>query len=464
MPELKYYSFHEPHGQDNAVMNEPPAENASRVQIWPLVWPIMLSNISVPLLGAVDTAILGRLPNPQFLGAVAVGASILSLAYWSFGFLRMGTTSLVARAIGRRDHTGSLSILMQSAVIALGIASLLLALQWHLVPFAIDLMQAQAGISALAENYCHIRLMSAPATLINYALIGWFIGTQDTRRPLIILVSTNLLNLFLDMVLIIGLGLNSEGAAWASLISEYAGLCLGLWLLRQRIGTLSIEVALHRQIDALKHLANYLPLLQVNRHLFVRTLCLLGVFAFFTAQGAQQGINILAANAILLQFLFLTSYGLDGFAHAAEALCGKAIGARNIADFYCICRATTVWALAVALCIGGGFWLGKPLWLGLFSHDANIVEIASKHFVWIAVLPLVSIWAYQLDGIFLGSGKTAAMQYTMLACVLLVFLPLWWGFKGLGNTGLWLAFTAFNGARGLMLGIVFFYYSHRKSW
>lgn len=439
------------------------AQKQQPLHIWSLIWPIMLSNISVPLLGAVDTAVLGHLPNPQFLGAVAVGTSILSLAYWSFGFLRMGTTSLVARAMGRKDYSGSLETLVQSAILASCIASLLLMFQGLWLPFAIGQMHALPNISALTESYCHIRLNSAPATLLTYALIGWFIGTQDTRRPLIILVSTNLINLLLDLVFIIGLKLNSEGAAWASVISEYSGLCLGLWLLHKRLALPPMNTAFCRKLSLLQ-LTSYLPLLKVNRHLFVRTLCLLWVFAFFTSQGAQQGTAILAANAILLQFLYLTSYGLDGFAHAAEALCGKAIGARNLTTFYRICKATTLWAAGVALLIGSLFWLGRPMWLGLFSQDLQLLAIADRHFLWIVALPIISIWAYQLDGIFLGGGRTAAMQYTMLACVLLVFIPLWWCTESMGNSGLWLALTAFNGARGLMLGALFFYCSHKRLW
>lgn len=444
-------------------MNSTQTQKQQPLQIWSLVWPIMLSNISVPLLGAVDTAVLGHLPNPQFLGAVAVGTSILSLAYWSFGFLRMGTTSLVARAIGRKDYNGSTETLIQSAVLATCIASLLLMLQGLWLPFAISQMHALPKISTLAESYCYIRLYSAPATLLTYALIGWFIGTQDTRRPLIILVSTNFANLLLDLVFIIGLKLNSEGAAWASVISEYLGLCLGLWLLHKRLALPPMNTAFCHKTNLLQP-ATYLPLLKVNRHLFVRTLCLLWVFAFFTSQGAQQGTAILAANAILLQFLYLTSYGLDGFAHAAEALCGKAIGARDLTTFYRTCKATTLWAIVVALLIGSLFWLGRPAWLGLFSQDLQLLAIADSYFLWIVALPIISIWAYQLDGIFLGGGKTAAMQYTMLACVLLVFIPLWWCTRSMGNSGLWLALTAFNGARGLMLGALFFYYSHKRLW
>ncbi|MCP8900558.1 MATE family efflux transporter [Gilvimarinus xylanilyticus] len=431
--------------------------------IWPLVWPILLSNLSVPLLGAVDTAILGHLPQARFLGAVAVGSSIITMVFWSLGFLRMGTTSLVSRAVGAENQDEALALWLRSAVLALCLATMLIALGQWLVPFAIELMAPASDIAPLATSYSHIRLLSAPATLLNYTLIGWFIGQQDTRRPLLILVFTNGVNIVLDMVFIWGLGLNSDGAAWASVSAEYAALLLGLWLLARKLYQLpSGRRSLTDQLTRLRHFADYLPLLTVNRHLFVRTACLLGVFTFFTAQGARAGTHVVAANAILLQLLMLTSHALDGFAHAAEALCGKATGQRNWAEFRRVCGATTSMALATALGISLIFALGEPLWLDAFTAIAPVLAEASRQFGWLIALPLLTIWAYQLDGIFLGAGLTRAMQYTMLGCMLGVFFPLWFITQGLGNTGLWLAFSTFNGARSLAMGWVFWRYLQRK--
>ena len=423
--------------------------------IWPLVWPIMLSNLSVPLLGAVDTAILGHLPAARYLGAVAVGASVLTLVFWSLGFLRMGTTSLVAPAVGREDWEESLALWLRSAVLALALAAALLAASGWIIPFAIGWMAPEPAAAQLAISYCQIRFLSAPATLLNYTLIGWFIGQQDTRRPLVILVFTNAINIALDLLFILGLGLNSDGAAWASVCAEYAALGLGLWLLWARIGRLTLRQPWRLRLRALRRLECYLPLIRVNRHLFVRTFCLLTVFTFFTAQGARAGTHVVAANAILLQLLMLTSHALDGFAHAAEALCGKARGAADRAEFVRVSLATTAMALATALLISLVFALGKPLWLELFTQIPEVLEEAGAQFHWIIALPLLAIWGYQLDGIFLGSGRTAAMQYTMLICTVGVFFPLWWLTTGLGNTGLWLAFSLFNAARGLVMGALF---------
>lgn len=429
-------------------------------RIWQLAWPMMLSNLSIPLLGAVDTAILGRLPSPAYLGAVALGGAILSLLFWSFGFLRMGTTSLTARHHGGGDDSACRAILGQSAVMALALAALLLLSGPWLAPLAVSWMGGSPEVATLAQSYTQIRLLSAPASLLNFALIGWFIGRQDTRRPLAILATTNLLNIALDALLILGLGLGSDGAAWASVLSEYAGLAVGLGLAWPMLKRMQGRM----DWPALGHLASYRPLLQVNRHLFVRTLCLLLVFAFFSAQGARLGDPVLAANAILLQFLMLTSYALDGFAHAAEALSGRAIGARRLDQFYRIVRDTALWALGTALGISVLFALGAPWWPSLFTRIPEVLSLVNTYYWWVCVLPLIAVWGYWLDGLFLGSGQTRAMQYTVLASALLVFLPLWWLFTPLGNHGLWLAFTAFNGARGLLLGGVFCHLSRRHLW
>ncbi len=432
----------------------------SHRQIWQLAWPMMLSNLSIPLLGAVDTAILGHLASPVYLGAVSLGASVLTLLFWSFGFLRMGTTSVAARATGAEDHHAIRLVLAQSLILALGLALVIIIAGPWLLPQALHWMGASPEVAALAQSYGEIRLWGAPASLMNFALVGWFIGRQDTRRPLLILFTVNGLNILLDALLILGLGLNSDGAAWASVLAEYGGVMLGLALLRHHLARLPGQLN-RRQ---LRQWSAYRGLLQVNRHLFVRTLCLLLVFAFFAAQGARLGDQVLAANAVLLQFLMLTSYALDGFAHAAEALTGRAVGARQLPAVQRTVRLTTLWALACATLISALFIAGAPWWPGLFTGLEPVLIQVREHYVWICLVPLVGVWGYQLDGVFLGSGHTAIMQYTVVGSALLVFLPLWWWLQPLGNHGLWLAFLAFNGARGLSLGGIYQYLNRRGCW
>jgi MATE family multidrug resistance protein len=413
----------------------------------------MLSNLSVPLLGAVDTAILGHLATPHYLGAVAVGASLMTLLYWSFGFLRMGTTSLVARAVGRAEQTEAARLWLRSANLALLLAASLLLLQPWLIALGLYFMQPEPAILTLAGSYCGIRFLSAPATLLNYTLVGWFIGQQDTRRPLLLVLTANGVNLLLDVILIIGLDMHSDGAAWASVCAEYSALVVGVYLLVGKLKGVSLTA---HWLSCTTRWRAYLPLLQVNRHLFVRTACLLGVFTFFTAQGARMSTDVVAANAILLQFVLLCSHGLDGFAHAAEALCGKAIGSRDDTEFKRVVLGTTALALGCALIISLAFGLGQHYWLDLFTQLPEVLAAAHEQFGWVVALPLLTVWAYQLDGIFLGSGDTAAMQNIMVTCTALVFFPLWWLSQPWGNTGLWLAFCGFNAARSMVMGWFFY--------
>lgn len=436
------------------------SKNRYHRETWRLAWPMILTNISVPLLGVVDTAILGHLNSPLYLGAVAVGTSIITFIFWAFGFLRMGTTSLVARAYGRNDATGSATLLLQSAVLALLLALLLLLAQGLFIPLALNLIGASNAVASLAESYCQIRIYSAPATLMTFALIGWFIGQQNTRAPLVIVVSQNILNIALDFIFIVGLEMNSDGAAIATVVSEYGGFVLAIALAWKSIK----PVFPHIKPKQLYHYHHYLELLNINRHLFIRTASLLFTFAFFTAQGARQGDTTLAANALLFQLLLLISYGLDGFAHAAEAMVGKAIGAKSQRDFIATCKSTSLWALITALLFSSFFFILQGQLLAFFTNMRDVIAIAENYYLCIIILPIIGIWGYQLDGIFIGAGKTRAMQYTMLLSVFAVFIPIWWIFQSYGNWGLWLAFCAFMLSRGLLLGAVFSYFQRHNLW
>ena len=438
--------------------------NNSHQETWRLAWPMILTNISVPLLGAVDTAILGHLDSPSYLGAVAVGSSILTFVFWAFGFLRMGTTSLVARAFGRHDYGASTLLLLQSLILALILALLIFLLQGLFIPVALDLIGASTTVAILADSYSHIRIYSAPATLMNFALIGWFIGQQNTRAPLLIVVSQNLLNITLDFFLIMVLEMNSDGAALATVLAEYSGLLLGFFLVWKAIKPQLATLDRNRLYRSLKHYSHYLELLQVNRHLFVRTASLLFTFAYFTAQGARQGDTTLAANALLFQLLLLISYGLDGFAHAAEAMVGKAVGAKSRTEFLAACKSTSLWALITALLFTSFFTLLQGQLLALFTNIPSVIGIAREYYIFIIALPILGVWGYQLDGIFIGAGKTKAMQNTMLLSVFVFFIPIWWIFWDYDNKGLWLAFCVFMLSRGLLLGAVFLYYQRSDLW
>lgn len=414
-----------------------------------LAWPLILSNISVPLVGLVDTAVLGHLPSPVYLSAVAVGASLLSILFWSMGFLRMGTTSLVARAAGRKDEDAADALLVRSGLLAILLGCVLIVVREPLVSWALHWMQPSAAAAPLAQSYCEIRILSAPLVLTTMVVLGWFIGRQNTRVPLMILVVTNVINLLLDLLLVWGLGLNSDGAALASLGADSIGLVLAVYLVLRAKPTL---LQLVRRYASLR-VDDYRALLAINRHLFLRTLCLLTTIAFFTAQGARMGDTILAANAIIFQLLMLTSYSLDGIAHASEALVGNAVGEKNAPRTRALICTTGLWSVVIAVAMTAVFTLGEGWLMALFTDIDAVLQTLETYYIWATLLPLICVWGFWLDGIFIGAGRTKTMQNVMLFCCIGVFFPVWWLCQAWHNHGLWVAFTAFSLARGIGLAL-----------
>jgi MATE family, multidrug efflux pump len=429
-------------------------------KIWGIAWPAILSNISIPLLGLVDSAILGHLSSSLYLGAVAVGAALLSFLYWGFSFLRMGTTGLVARAEGAGDHFGSLLILARSAILALGLATLVMALHMPLIQLGLALMSPAENLLPLAQSYASIRIASAPAVLVTYTVVGWFIGRQNTRWPMLVVVTTNLANIGLDFFFIMGLGMNSDGAALATVIAEYLGCCIAIYAVGKQLPRDIKPITKGHLVDV----SAYKALLKSNRHLFIRTMCLLFSFAFFTAQGENFGSEVLAANALMMQLLMLAAYGMDGFAFAAEGLAGQRLGGRDLAGFYRAVRRCTWWTMMAAGVMSLTFLvLEQPLVFTLTNID-SVRELMTQFFPWLIILPLVAAPSYLLDGVFIGAAETRYMMSTMLLSVGLVYLPLWYFSTGLGNHGLWLAFTAFNLARGVFLYYWFARLSREEGW
>ena len=314
----------------------------------------MLTNLTVPLLGLVDTAVLGHLDTPEYLGAVAVGANLFSILYWTFGFMRMGTTGLAAQAWGKRDEFAQIALLLRSVLLAIGIGLLLILFHQPLIKLGLTLMNPSERVAALAAEYASIRIWSAPAVLCQYTLVGWLIGTQYARGPMVMLIVANGLNIVLDVLFVTGFGWNSRGVAMATVMAEYSAAAIGFYMVLKRMPDgQGFERALFGQ------LRDYLRILQVNRYIMVRTIALLLVLAFFTAQGARQGDTILAANAVLITFLLIISNGLDGFANAAEALIGEAVGRNNRRQFKNVFRVAFRWSLwgsvlfTVAFVLGG---------------------------------------------------------------------------------------------------------------
>ena len=418
-------------------------------RIWHMAWPPMLSNITTPLLGLVDTAVVGHLANESHLGAVAIGASIFSLVFWAFGFLRMGSTGLTAQALGRKDDQRVLELLLQSVLLGILIGLLLILFREPIIDVMLWMMSPSAQVEPWARLYSEVRILSAPAVLAGYAVVGWFYGVQNARGPLWIMLLINVVNMVLDYYAVYHLDMASDGVAWATVFSQYAGLALALYLASKQLKKLNINISTEVAKSLLKF-SEYIALIQVNRYLFVRTILLLTVGIFFTAQGSAQGDNILAANAVLLTFLMIISNALDGFAFSVEALCGEAIGQKDKTQFEKVVLLSSVWALVAAVGLVCVFWLFGNHIVSLLTSIESVKSIAAIYLPWLIIFPLLGIWSFMLDGVFIGATEVKQMQDAMIVSVVLVFFPCWYITQqlGMGNHGLWLSQAALFVARG----------------
>jgi MATE family multidrug resistance protein len=428
-------------------------------RVWALAAPMILSNLSVPLVALVDTAVIGRLPHAHQLAAVAVGGSLYTLLIWAVGFLRMGTTGFSAQAAGRNDGSALRQVLVQGLLLGVIFAALLIAVAIPFSSAALSLMNPSAQLDEQARTYLHIRLFGLPAALTTYALIGWLLGTQNARGPLAILLTTNLINATLDILFVLGFKWGVPGAAWSSVIAEWCGALLGLWLVRQ---------ALHNYVgnldwSALKRWLNWQPLLAVNRDIFIRTLALQAVFFLITVQGTRLGDATVAANALLLNGLLLTAHALDGLAHALEALCGHALGARDRTALRRTLVVAGIWALLASAIFTLCFLLGGHWFVQMQTTMEDVRTTAYTYLPYLAVLPLIAVWSYLLDGLFIGATRAREMRDAMVLALLLS-LPLAWALQGLGNHGLWLAFLAFMALRSLCLGAYAYRLTRRDQW
>jgi MATE family multidrug resistance protein len=413
--------------------------------IWAIAGPMILANLSTPLLGMVDTAVVGHLNSPVYLGAVALGSMLFTFLFWGFGFLRMVTTGLTSQANVNGNTGGPRDVLIQSGLLALIIAMLLLMLQSPIGWLAFNIIDGSAAVIAEAERYYAIRIWSAPATLLNYAVLGWLIGLSASRSALAVVLVINVTNIVFDLLLVNGLGMKADGVALASVIAEYSGLMFALVLLQKR------RLALH-QIE----LGQEFRLMLANRHhlnlhgnFMLRTLCLIFSFAFFTNQGAQAGDTTLAANMVLLNFITFMAYVLDGFANATEVMSGRAIGHNNVAMLKRSLLLNGFWSLLTASLFSLVYWLfGKQI-IALLTSIDSVAEMAGDYRLWVVLAPLVGVWSYLFDGLFVGATLGREMRNTMLFATFGCYLPAWYLLQGWGNHGLWAALMVLLVARGL---------------
>ncbi len=409
--------------------------------------PVMLSNVSTPLLGVVDTAVVGRIPNPAYLGSVAVGTLIFSFVFWAFGFLRMGTTGLTAQSLGRADNAEVLACLGRALLIAVAAGGVLIALQWPIREVVFRLLDGSAQVESLAASYFDIRIWAAPATLANYAILGWLIGLGRTDYGLVLQLVLNVANVLLDVLFVIGFGWDVRGVAAGTLIAECIAVVVGIVIalrLAQRFGHFRIDFPLWMNPEMLRRT------IAVNADIMIRSLALVFVFVWFMARGAAAGDVVLAANAVLMQFNSVSAYFLDGLAFAAEALVGRAIGARHREGLLQAIRITTGWAVGTAVIIVVMLWFGGNYLIDALTVDPGARASARTYLPWAALAPLLGVWTFQLDGIFIGATRSREMRNAMLMATL-IYLVAWWLLQPFGNHGLWAAFWVSYIARAVTL-------------
>lgn len=416
-------------------------------QILALALPIILSNISTPLLGLADTAVLGHLSSSDYLAGVTLGASLFTFLFWGFGFLRMGTTGIVAQSWGRNDYQNVINLLCQGIVLALLIALILLILHPVLIPVGLNGLSSDQQLTSLAADYAFVRIWAAPAALINYVLLGWFLALQNSRFSFWMLVLGNSLNIVLDLWFVMGLGWQVKGVALASVIADYTVLVTGCWLAFKRIQELK---SLHPDIRIHPDIKGIGRLFRVNHQLLVRTWVLLFAMVFFTAQGATYGADILAANAILMQMVMFVSYAADGLAHATEALAGEQAGQNNQEQLQQIIQHSALLSLLLCLSFSLVYLIAGQSIAAWMTSIPEVLNATGDYQPWLVMIPLLAAGSYLLDGVYIGLTRTEIMRNTILLSTS-VYLLIWWLSQPLANHGLWLAFTGFTLSRSASL-------------
>ena len=421
-------------------------------RVWALSWPMILANLAIPLVGAVDTAVMGRLPDARYLGAVAIGAAIMNALYWMLGFLRMGTTGLTAQALGGGDRRALAATATQAALAALALGTALVATQTPLKGLALWLFEASPAVESLTGDYFSIRIWSAPALLLYLVEMGVLFGLQRMRAALALSLLLSLSNAALDVAFVMGLGWDVRGVAAGTVISEWLAALAGLRLV---LGALAHQGCRWPRLEAVLDRHRLRHLFQISANLVLRTFFVQLPFFLVTALGATLGDVVLAANAVLLQFLHIMAYGLDGFAHTAETLAGYAFGKRDAKGLRQASGYSAIWAGLTACLFSAVYGLFGESLVGLFTDLPEVNAAATAYLPWVATLPLAAVWAFMLDGIFIGATRTVELRNAMILAAAIYLAVLWLSFEPLGNHGVWLSMLAFMVARSAVLGAMY---------
>ena len=411
-----------------------------------LAVPSIISNITVPLLGLVDVSIVGHLGSATYIGAIAVGGMLFSMIYWIFGFLRMGTSGLTAQAYGRRDLAEVILLFVRSLGIAFGLALLLIMLQYPILKVAFTLIDATPAIKDLASLYFRICIWGAPAVLGLYSFAGWFVGMQNSRFPMYIAITQNVVNIAASLFFVFVWNRGVAGVAMGTLVAQYAGLLMAslLWYGYYRRLWQKLNWKMLTDYETMR------SFFILNRDIFFRTLCLVAVTTYFTSRGAEQGDIILAVNTLMMQLFTLYSYIMDGFAYAGEALTGRYVGAHNQADLRRMIRTLFAWGVGLALAFTLLYGIGGSSFLGLLTNEQEVLNASSDYFYWVLAIPLAGMAAFLWDGIYIGATASRQMLYSMLVASVSFFILQRIFQQQMGNHALWMAFIAYLFLRGLV--------------
>ncbi len=417
-------------------------------QILHIALPSIISNITVPLLALVDTTIVGHLGSASYIAAIALGGMIFNMIYWLFNFLRMGTGGLTAQAYGANQHQATSYILLRSLTIAGGIALTLLLLQRPIFQVTFHFVTATTEVRSLASIYFNILIWGAPAMLALYSFTGWFLGMQNARIPMCIAITQNVVNIAVSTLLVFGCHLKIEGVALGTLISQYTALLLAVIFCLTKF-----DVKQHFELKAILDINTLKRFFQVNRDIFLRTLCLIAVTTYFTSAGSTQGELTLAANTLLMQFFIIFSYFMDGFAYAGEALGGRYFGAHDRLNFQRVTRCLFAWGGALSVLFFFIYFLSGTSLLHLLTDDSQVINRAQQYLPIIYFIPLISFAAFLFDGLYIGTTATRYMLISMFCASAAFFVLI--NVCTLSNTLLWLAFLVYLGGRGLMQAFLF---------
>lgn len=435
-----------------------------------LALPLILANVTTPILGLVDTAILGRMDDLSIMAGAAIGSLIITQLYWVCGFMKMSITGLSAQSINKSPLDSS-KVLLQGILLALVLALLILLLQTFVVNAGLYFAQANNELKINVEAYFYTRVWGAPATLINMVLIGWLIGQQKTKYVLLLQVIINLVNIILSLTFVYGLGFGVKGVAAATVFAEYLMMFIGLFMVQKYLlkdkkfhlfsisGQSRLKVSVVRAWFSLTQLKQILSL---NSHMFVRNLILQFTLAFITLKGAQYGAQAAAVNAIIMQFFALIALGLDGIANAVEALIGEAKGKKDKARLNLYVNVGLFWSSFFAIIYSLLFYFLDSLLINLLTHHDEVISLMADYAFIVVLIPLLSHWCYLFDGVFVGLSLGKPMRDSMFISTLMGFLPTWWWLQDTGNVSLWYAMLVFLSFRGLLLGAYYAYLYKQK--